>query len=764
MHFAHSVQGQDISCWQPLRCHLQNVSAFAASRAEKFGAARLAALLGMLHDLGKYSPDFQAYIAGNGPSPDHATAGAREILRLAPAKGGDHFAAWIGAYCIAGHHGGMPDWGGDRALSDRLKKTLPALDPVWQTELAVEATGLFPKGFKRHEDPHLAGFQLAMLGRMVFSCLVDADYRDTEIFYARARGEDVDRAWQPLTDLVDTLLARFDDHMAAIQAKAGETPLNRLRGDILAHARSKAALPRGVFTLDVPTGGGKTLASLGFALAHAKAHGMSRIVYGIPFTSIIDQTVAIFRDVLGENILLEHHASIEDGRQDRTSPDKEGERDARDKMRLAMEDWAAPVIVTTNVQLFESLFANRTSRCRKLHNLANSVIILDEAQTIPLPLLRPCVAALDELTRNYGCSVVLCTATQPALAAPRFNGGFKLSPDRELAPDPSALAVALKRVTLFIRKEPATDADLVQDLSASRQALVIVNSRKHALDLYKAVRAADLTGAIHLTTRQTAADRRRILATIRENLAQDRPCRVIATSLVEAGVDLDFPRVWRAQAGLDQIAQAAGRCNREGKRPVEESLVTIFAPAEAKPPPEIKLFAEAVGRVIPHHDRDDLFSPAAIQRYFSEVYWQRGDARLDQINVRKTDGSSGKMSVLGAFLYGSELDFPYRTVAEGFRLIESGMAPVIIPMDAEASAVVGQLRANAIPPGVAARKLQTFVVQVPPAWRHKLIENGHAEFVAGYGDQFAVLTSSALYAAETGLLWEEADRLGDFLI
>ena len=277
-------------------------------------------------------------------------------------------------------------------------------------------------------------------------------------------------------------------------------------------------------------------------------------------------------------------------------------RDERaSKMRLAMEDWAAAVVVTTNVQLFESVFANRTSRCRKLHNLANAVIILDEAQTIPLPVLRPCVAALDELTRNYGCSVVLCTATQPALAAPRFKGGFDLLPERELAPDRPALARALKRVRLSIRTAPTTDAELVTELATVDQALVIVNSRKHALDLYNAAKAASLAGLIHLTTRQTGADRRRILAAIRVDLKDKKPCRVVASSLIEAGVDVDFPRVWRAQAGLDQIVQAAGRCNREGGRSVADSIVTVFTPAEAKPPPEIKPFIEAMGRVIANH-------------------------------------------------------------------------------------------------------------------------------------------------------------------
>jgi CRISPR-associated endonuclease/helicase Cas3 len=763
MFFAHSLEGWNRDAWQKLAEHLQAVSWLTSLRAEKFEAGRLGSLIGLLHDLGKYAPEFQDYIVGLGPSPDHTTAGAREIQKLAGPTGADRFAALIGAYCIAGHHAGLSNWSGDRALSERLKKKLPALDPSWQNELEPVAHGLFPTNFKRHEDGSRAGFQLAMFGRMLFSCLVDADYRDTEGFYTGAKGGSVDRDWPILAAIVESLVARFDLHMAGMAAGRADAPLGLLRAEILAHARGKASQPRGVFTLNVPTGGGKTLASLGFALDHAKLHRMHRIVYGIPFTSIIDQTAAIFREVLGEEYVLEHHSAIEDKGQDRKPPDQDGERDLRDKMRLAMEDWAAPVVVTTNVQLFESLFANRPSRCRKLHNLAKAVIILDEAQTIPLPVLRPCVAALDELVRNYGCSIVLCTATQPALAAPRFKGGFDLSKDTELAPDPSASARKLRRVTLDVRSKPVTDADLIAEIAVAEQALVIVNSRKHALDLYKATKAADLMDIVHLTTRQTAADRRRILAAIRDDLKAGRPCRVIATSLVEAGVDLDFPLVWRAEAGLDQIAQAAGRCNREGLRPVSDSVVTVFRPAEAKPPPEFRPFIEAMQRVVSQHD--DLLAPEAIQRYFNEVYWQRGETRLDQITVRRSDGSTEKVSVLESFLIGRNvLDFPYRDVAQGFRLIESGMEPVIVAVEDKPRTIIARLRTGTISAGAAARKLQRFIVQVPPSWRRKLIDNGHAEFISGYGDQFAELKSPKLYTSELGLLWEEADMLNDCII
>lgn len=742
MYYAHSTKNTDGSDWQRLADHLQQVARLAAARGDKFGAGRAAALAGWLHDLGKYAAAFQNYISHRGPGGvDHSTAGAKEVIALG-LKEGDGLMAELIAYAIAGHHAGLPDKSGDAStLADRFEKPLEPLDARWRREVDFDATELMPKDFTWRRDGRHA-FQAALLGRMIFSCLVDADFLETEAFYASVDGNEIDREWPKLPDQMDRLIAAFDAYMADKQRSAALTPLNQLRGEILTHVRARAALPRGVFTLNVPTGGGKTLASLGFALDHAKRWGMERIIYSIPFTSIIEQTASIFREVLGNNVILEHHASIE---QTSSKDDefRDGISDAR--LRLAMENWPAPVVVTTNVQLLESLFASRTSRCRKLHNLANAVIILDEAQTIPLHVLKPCVAVLDELALNYGCTIVLCTATQPALIAPSFDGGFQIvDPDeRELAPDPPRLHRELKRTTERLAGT-MTDDDLVHEMAAVEQGLVIVNSRQHALMLYQACEAAGLAGLIHLTTRQTAADRRVILADARQRLTHGQLCRVVATSLVEAGVDIDFPRVWRAQAGLDQMIQAAGRCNREGRRLVRDSIVTIFEPAEAKPPPEIAGLIDDTSRILREH-RSDLFSPRAIEAYFREVYWRK-DKGLD------------KRAVMQRFLIGvgDKTDFAYRSVAEEFRLIESGMAPVIIAVDDQAKATLVALKGG-MPPGMAARELQNFVVQVRPRDRRLLLGNGHVRFVEGFGDQFAVLMTESLYSRETGLLWERGD-------
>ena len=535
----------------------------AESFGHRFGISRATRLAGLLHDLGKYNPAFQARLNGSKEPVDHSTAGA--AVACGRATGDDRIVAELIAYAIAGHHAGLPDMGGAAlsTLSERLKAfSATSLDPYWKTEIDVDASGLLPAFRWETTDRSRCAFQLALLGRMIFSCLVDADFKDTEAFYTRTERRSVDRQWPELSAILPRLLEHYDAHMARFGKPAGE--LNTLRADILAHVRGRAVEGPGLYTLTVPTGGGKTLASLGFALDHALAHGHTRIIYGIPFTAIIDQTAAIFRDVLGEEIVLEHHSAIDD---EGASPEH---RAGRDKLKLAMEDWAAPIVVTTNVQLFESLFAARTSRARKLHNIAGSIIILDEAQTLPRPLLLPVVWMLETLARDYGCTIVLCTATQPALDRRNFPDGHPAGlplEGKELAPDPEDLARRLKRITLR-HAGPMPDEALIGELADAQQGLVIVNSRKHALQLYRAAQAASLTGLVHLTTRQYAADRRHILDDVRKRLKDGAPCRLIATSLVEAGVDLDFPRAWRAEAGLDQIAQASGRVNREGRRPV----------------------------------------------------------------------------------------------------------------------------------------------------------------------------------------------------
>lgn len=738
-YFAHSAPEGSDAAWQDLDVHLEKVAREAAVMARPFGLERAAFMAGLFHDLGKYTDEFQKRLQGLNIRVDHSTAGARVLFDLA--QGRDKVMVEIIAYGILGHHAGLPDRDNDGAASfdDRMARPV-VVDPVWREELSPQIGGLAPDWLTTlPKDAETVSFALSFLGRMIFSCLVDADFKDTEAYYAPLEGYEPDRDWPTLQSLLPDLLARYENHMAGLSGKADD--LNRFRRDILAHVRGKAEMAPGLFTLTVPTGGGKTLASLGFALDHAKIHGHSRIIYAIPFTSIIDQTAAVFRGVLGEDQVLEQHSAIDEERYEKEP------RQQRDKLKLAMEDWAAPVVVTTNVQLFESLFAARPSRARKLHNIAGSIIILDEAQTLPRPFLLPVMRVLDELAARYGCTIVLCTATQPALGrGPAFPEGLPLA-GRELAPDPARLATRLARAS--IRHAGAMNDDaLVAALRDHEQALVIVNSRKHALDLYRQAQAEGLSGLVHLTTRQHATDRRALLAEVRARLKAGEPCRLIATSLIEAGVDVDFPVGFRAEAGLDQIVQAAGRVNREGKNRCEDSLLTVFTAPDHPPPAEIKGLIGDMKRIIGKHE--DLAALAAIEDYFGEVYWRVG-AGLD-----------GKAILPDITFASSGTRFQYRSIAAKFRMIESGLVPVIVATDERAHNYVEQLGIASLSSGKIARELQSYTVPVPPKARDVLITSGNAGYAHPTlrGDQFAVLSDkSGLYTREIGLLWENADYL-----
>lgn len=741
--FAHSGISEDKSDWQPLHEHLQASGRLASAYAQSFGLDKAAYIAGLLHDLGKYDPAFQRRLEGAPERVDHSTAGAKILLELA--KGEDAYMAELIAYGILGHHAGLPDKNSAdaRNFDRRIGGYEDRLDPSWKEELTVEPTGLLPGPMaqKLAERKAHVPFNLSVVARFLFSCLVDADFKDTERFYATLEGRAPERAWPDLTSLLPELIERFDTYMAD---RPSEGDLNRLRREILAHLRGKAAMKPGLFTLTVPTGGGKTLASLGFALDHARIHGHRRIIYAIPFTSIVDQTADVFRQVLGDDHILEHHSAIDEER-----PDIKKRPTSRDRLKLAMEDWAAPVVVTTNVQLFESLFSARPSRARKLHNIAGSIIILDEAQTIPRPLLRPCIRMLDALAHLFDCTIVLCTATQPALGLPDFPDGLEFGEregERELAPDPTELTRRLQRARIALVGE-MDNRSLIAAVRNEPQSLVIVNSRKHALELYRETLEEGLCGLVHMTTRQCAAHRRAILKDVRARLRANEPCRLVATSLVEAGVDVDFPRVWRAMAGLDSIVQASGRCNREGKRPLAESVVSVFSPTDYEPPREIAGLIGDLGRMVSEHD--NLLSLEAIKAYFGEVYWRLG-GQLD-----------GKGILDGLRAGPSGTDFAFRSIAEKFHMIESRMEPVIIPFDERAQKAVDDLGVAEIPSGVIARAVQSYVVNVPPQAREILIRCGHVEFERPdlRGDQFAVLRTKALYKDDSGLLWEDAEYL-----
>ncbi|RMH89061.1 CRISPR-associated endonuclease Cas3'' [Lysobacter pythonis] len=744
--YAHSGRHADKSDWQPLSAHCNDVGEGAAQRAAFFGAEALARPAGQLHDLGKYTEKFQGRLEGEVPKVDHSTWGAWVATQRY--VGREKGLANLIAYAIAGHHAGLANGSGlERArkslaerLGDDYLATLPPLLPHWAREIELPTHLALPRGFKPNQAR--GAFQLSLLTRMVFSCLVDADFVDTDNYYRRLEGkaprpENAGLALEALRDRLDARLSSFK----------ADSHVNRIRAEVLAHVRAEATHAPGLFSLSVPTGGGKTLASLAFALDHAIAHGLRRVIYVIPFTSVVEQTAAVFRAALGElgaAAVLEHHSAFHE--------DPDSAPQSIEKRRLAMENWDAPIVVTTAVQFFESLYADRPSRCRKLHNIAGSVVILDEAQTLPLDLLRPCVALLDELALNYRTSLVLCTATQPAL---RRDQGFSdgLENVHELAPDPSALYQRLRRVRVR-HVGVMDDQALAGALREREQALCIVNNRRHARTLFDAI--ADAPGARHLTTLMYARHRSDVLADIRQRLKDGQPCRVVSTSLVEAGVDVDFPAVLRAEAGLDSIAQAAGRCNREGRRGPGESDVLVFAAPDWQPPRELEHQAAVFRAIEPAH-RDDLLALDAVEAYFRELYARLGDGRLDRDDL------------LGLLRAAAPDTLPLETLAAKFRLIQTRMRPIIIPFDHDSGERIPEvdeaLDDLAFAPG-AARKLQPYLVQVPEQ-AYDALRQAHAiQPVAPerYADQFVVLLNPRLYDKRFGLHWEapqflEADRL-----
>lgn len=721
--FAHSVPGVGTSQWETLADHLSAVAAAARINAHAFGAESVAELAGWLHDLGKVKPGFQAKLHGVANNTPHSGEGAKYACETYP------FLGKLIAFCIAGHHSGLPNGVGQSAgrpatpLAERLAHsedvslpggvTLPAMDG-----LPTPFDGLTSE----------SAFEIQFFTRMLFSALVDADFIETERFYTPSapRGARADMA--QLRAVLTTHLAGFGPP---------QTPVNRLRAEVLEAAGEAAALVPGLFTLTVPTGGGKTLTSLRFALDHARLHGLRRVIYVVPFTAIIEQTADVFRAALGDkDAVLEHHSSFDLHR-------KFTDETQAERMKLAAQNWDRPVVVTTAVQFFESLFANRTQKCRKLHNIARSVIVLDEAQTLPVNYLRPCLAALRELTRGYGCSVVLCTATQPAIRdcdGLRADEAIPAKATREIAPDPAALYRRLKRVEARFAGRLSND-DLAARVAGQR-ALVIVNNKRQARALFDLLGAGN---ALHLSTSMTATHRRYVLARVK---GFDGP--VISTALIEAGVDLDFPQVWRAVAGLDSIVQAAGRCNRNG---LEKSLgqVHIFESEDGfPPPPELKLNADIARDILRTH-ADDPLSPEAVRSYFQRLYWDR-DADLDSRAILKRIGKTG-----------NRFDFPFADIAADFRLIEDVTRPLIIGtghygLDAKAR----QLLEYGKHAGAIARAMQGFTVPVSPRVRDEMTRLGAAHVVrpGDFEDQFVVLDNARLYDDAAGFSAENPEDLG----
>ncbi len=715
---------------QSLLDHLVETGERAAAFAEPFGAQDWARLAGRLHDLGKYQPVWQDYIrrttgfwtdapAASKGSIRHAIVGAIYVIDQLGDLGR------LVAYPVAGHHAGLSDWFPSAIQPGALQAQLRShdlLDTTLRQPIPQEILGV-----ALPTVPKVATAEgLHLWIRMLFSCLVDADSLDAER-HDHGERPALREAWMDLTDLVQPL----QSHLEGLP-RGG--PIDHLRTSIRHQAVARHREPAGFFSLTVPTGGGKTLTSLEFAVRHAVHHGKNRVIYAIPYLSIIEQTAEVFRNALGKRLaVLVHHSNLD--------PDTTDE-----ESKVSGENWDAPVVVTTVVQLFESLFGSGRSRSRKIHNIANSVLVLDEIQLLPPQFLQPITSVLNELVHAYGVSVVLSTATQPSLEphdvpGQRFKG---LSGVRELMDDPVGLSTQLDRVSV----EWPADLDrrmswehVAKQLLAQRQVLSVVNTRADCRELASLLPEE----AIHLSALMCAEHRSAVIKRIKADLAADLPLRVVSTQLVEAGVDIDFPVVFRAMAGLDSIAQAAGRCNREGSP--DRGRVVVFIPPKPSPIGHLRKGEQATRALLSSHGPAVALTPAGFRRYFDLLY---ASTDLDEFNIVR-------LLADGAF----RGEFPFRTVGALFQMIaKDGSGTVLVGYDQHARKLLDDLDRIG-PDKKLLRRLQRYTVSVHQGHVQKLLATGEIrEIVSGvyalvdndrYHPRFGLLVDDPPMAME-GLL------------
>ncbi|MCL4503632.1 MAG: CRISPR-associated helicase Cas3' [Deltaproteobacteria bacterium] len=656
--------------------HLKSVAQKAAKFASKFQAASWGYLVGLLHDVGKFNSAFQEYLehCQEHPErrirgPDHSSAGA--VLAM------NRYWDYLG-FVLAGHHGGLSS---PVDLKGRLHKM--SQDQVVQ-QVLTKASEQMSLPAPLSPPSLTSGKQTEFFLRILFSTLVDADFLDTETHFNPIQTELRQQPYE-LSTLAESLRrdqAQFNNEE--------RSKINLLRHEIYRECLKAAEWKPGFFRLTVPTGGGKTRSGMAFALQHAVNYQKERVIVAIPYTSIIDQTAQVYRDIFRPENVLEHHSAV-------YPSDREDEFGFQQWAKLAAENWDAPIVVTTTVQLFESLFANRPSACRKLHNLVNSVVILDEVQTLPAGLLAPVLEVLQQLVDHYGASVVLCTATQPALADPQspYLKGLR-GPVKEIVPNPERYFQELKRVTYELPPEPWSWKRVAQEMADVPQCLAVVNTKKDALVLLEALNDPE---SLHLSTLLCMAHRREVIAEIKKRLDPNKPspCRVVATQVVEAGVDLDFPVVFRSMGPLDRIVQAAGRCNREGR--LAEGRAVIFQPADGRLPPGEYRAGSDIAAAMLKRPKSDLHSPVIFEEYFRQLY-KAVPTDIHKINDLR-----------------DRLDFP--EVAARFRLIADDTVPLVVTYPRTGSPAA-TLLARLTSPGIALggearlllRRLQPYLVNV----------------------------------------------------
>ena len=761
--YAHTF-GTDKANWQTLEDHLTNVAKMAAEFSQRLGCEKLAYAAGLLHDLGKAHDEFQTYL-------EKSALGNASRCRVNHSEAGAAYAAdqntlkpWndLIANVVIGHHTGLADYdNGPASYKYRKERGGNDLDVI-KEQIVPYLQGLpdpallIPTGFQPTPESY------HFLVRFVFSALVDADWLDTERF----KKPETYKLRSQLPSLKD-YLEKFNAHMDALSSKAqndasansSHASLNQMRNQVLADCRAKGreSTGSGLYSLAVPTGGGKTLSSMAFALEHADKTGKERIIYVIPYTSIIEQNAGIFREIFGDEAVIEHHSNIDwDKFKNETDSDRDAELSAQLQMELATENWDAPLIVTTNVQFFESLFACQTSRCRKLHNIANSVVILDEAQMLKPELLSVCNSALNELTTKFNTTVVLCTATQPALDSPELKNYTEkylpLNKPIPINPNQQQLYEKLRRAEYHIDLETTEDWEsLSNKLTKEKQVLCIVNTRKDCYELYNAVKAKAENASetvFHLSALMNPEHRTKRIAEIKKRLNDGAPVCVISTQLVEAGVDIDFPVVYRASAGLDSILQSGGRCNREGKLDGLGQVYVFKAPS--KIPEGILHKAEGSFKEL-WNTQPDLQKPESYRRY-SQLFI----SKLNSTREIKNSQNGQTVDVLKSLsVCGVPINVSYRTIGENLHWIDDEFSvPVVTIYDEKGAELIDQLRAEG-PNKTLMRQLQRYMVNIPRNKADMLLKTGEIQML---DCGILVQNDSFLYSDEFGLnLFNDAE-------
>lgn len=669
--------------WHALSDHLHDTAERAEKFADYFQSGSIGKILGYSHDYGKNSPDFQKRLEGSSQRVDHKTAGALLVHKKYPFPYG-----LIMAYAVYGHHRGLPNHisHGNRIGLEEILRTNEFA--VIDNEQPTLPELLIASKLSRSSNP---GLSISLWIRMVYSALIDADYTDTAIFYQN------DKLLPNKIYSIKELDWLFQPKLMELLGKPLVNQVSEARRYVLQSCLNAAAGAKGIYTLEAPTGSGKTFASLAFALKHALQHEMRRIIVALPFTSIIEQTADVFREVFGQDAVLEYHSNVA------YRQDQEMEFDPK---QFASENWSASLIVTTNVQLFESLFSSKPSKARKLHHLAGSVIILDEAQALPSGLLLPSLAVLKCLCADYGVTVLLCTATQPALK-PEWIDHAAIT---KIIEDPMGLYNKLKRVDVSVIGK-RSDSDLIELLMSHQRAMCIVNSRKKAQQLFRLM--PETENVFHLSALMCPEHRSRKLAIIR-NMAKDRRCIVIATNVIEAGVDLDFPVLYREIAGIESINQAAGRCNREGELEIGKVYLFEFPDSLAKP----SWFSDKakLSKLVLRNHPDPL-KPEAIRAYF-ELFFDFERKWLDRHNILQELNEGA-----------AQCSFQFQDISRKFKFIKEETISIVIPYDSYAIEQLRQAQRSLFP-GTYSRRLQRYTISLHPKEVEQLQRMGRLDTIA----------------------------------